>query len=183
MALNCLPQVSNIPGRASSERIAILDLLFEPCQQLHTLSLGILRDQSFTSYNDLIATIGVQLTDLAESHSTSDTAWLEKILGAHPRLGEKRVESVQSRAEQVQLKATEASQETVLMTLNEEYEQSFPGLRYVVFVNGRDRSLIMDDMRARIKRGDIKLERLEAIKVGPSVDRKNKKLISPKGNV
>ena len=131
MALNCLPQVSNIPGRASSERIAILDLLFEPCQQLHTLSLGILRDQSFTSYNDLIATIGVQLTDLAESHSTSDTAWLEKILGAHPRLGEKRVESVQSRAEQVQLKATEASQETVLMTLNEEYEQSFPGLRYV----------------------------------------------------
>jgi OHCU decarboxylase len=39
-----------------------------------------------------------------------------------------------------------------------------PGL-LSVWVNGRSRPTIMEDMRARIKRCDIKLERLEAIKV------------------
>ena len=32
-------------------------------------------------------------------------------------------------------------------------------------MNGRERVQIMDGMRARIKRGDIKVERVEAIKV------------------
>ena len=34
-----------------------------------------------------------------------------------------------------------------------------------VFVSGRSRSSIMDDMQARINRGDIRSERLDAIKV------------------
>lgn len=34
-----------------------------------------------------------------------------------------------------------------------------------VFVNGRSRAVIVDDMQARIKRGDIQLERHEAINV------------------
>jgi hypothetical protein len=34
-----------------------------------------------------------------------------------------------------------------------------------VFVNGRSRPVVMENMRLRIDRGDIKLERLEAIKV------------------
>jgi hypothetical protein len=34
-----------------------------------------------------------------------------------------------------------------------------------VFVNGRPRPAIMEDMRRRIARGDIKQERAEAIKV------------------
>ena len=38
--------------------------------------------------------------------------------------------------------------------LNEEYEQRFPGLRYVVFVDGRSREEVMRDMRGRIERGD-----------------------------
>ena len=126
-----LPPTSSIPELSSSERIAILDFLFEPCQALHTLSLNALRRQSFASYNDMIATIRIQLIDLAESQSKSDTEWLEKILGAHPRLGEKKVESAQSRAEQAQLKEVEGSQVSELMTLNEEYERQFPGLRYV----------------------------------------------------
>lgn len=35
-----------------------------------------------------------------------------------------------------------------------------------VFVNGRSRAAIVDDMQARIERGDIQLERIEAIDVG-----------------
>ena len=34
-----------------------------------------------------------------------------------------------------------------------------------MFVNGRARPVIMEDMRARIDRGDIKAERKEAIQV------------------
>lgn len=35
-----------------------------------------------------------------------------------------------------------------------------------LFVNGRSRHLIMEDMRRRIERGDLKQEKLDAIKVG-----------------
>ena len=51
--------------------------------------------------------------------------------------------------------------------LNDEYEEKFPGLRYVVFVNGRSRSVIMDDMRQRIASSDIKTEQTAAIRVSP----------------
>lgn len=37
--------------------------------------------------------------------------------------------------------------------------------RHSVFVNGRSRPVIMENMRSRIARGDIKAERQEAIQV------------------
>lgn len=73
----------------------------------------------------------VQLTDLSDSPSTSDTEWLDKILGAHPRLGAKKVDSAQSQAEQAQLNTGGEEEATKLRNMNEEYEQTFPGLRYV----------------------------------------------------
>jgi OHCU decarboxylase len=81
-----------------------------------------------------------------------------------------------------------------LERLNAEYEAAFPDLRYVyvclpatrallslrkscllmgvlcrVFVNGRSRAVIFEDMRARIARGDVGAERLEAIQVGAAL--------------
>jgi len=159
-----LPPVTGVPALSTIERAAVLDDLFEPCTALHTLSLDLLHTETFPSYNDLIASIGVQLTDLSESASTSDTEWLDKILGAHPRLGEKKVDSAQSKAEQAQLNTGGEEEATKLRELNEEYEKTFPGLKYVVFVNGRSRPVIMENMRQRIARGDIKQERAEAIK-------------------
>ena len=47
--------------------------------------------------------------------------------------------------------------------LNEEYERKFPGLRYVVFVNGRGREVIMRDMRGRIEGSTREEEVLRAI--------------------
>ncbi|KAL2074053.1 hypothetical protein VTL71DRAFT_7831 [Oculimacula yallundae] len=161
---SALPNISDLPSLSTLDRATILDALFEPCSALHTLSLDLLHTQIFSSYNDLIASIGVQLTDLAESPSTSDTAWLGKILGAHPRLGAKKVDSAQSQAEQAQLNTGGEEEARKLRELNEEYERVFPGLIYVVFVNGRSRPVIMENMRSRIDRGDIKLERAEAIK-------------------
>lgn len=126
-----LPPVPSVPSLSTAERAAILDILFEPCVQLHTLSVSLLHEKHFDSYDDLVAGIGMQLMELSESKSTSDTEWLEKILSAHPRLGEKKVESEQSRAEQAQLNTGGEAEAAQLRDLNEEYEKTFPGLRYV----------------------------------------------------
>jgi hypothetical protein len=126
-----LPSISGVPALSTVERAAVLDALFEPCTALHTLSLDLLHNETFESYNDLIASVGVQLTSLSESPSTSDTQWLDKILGAHPRLGENKVESAQSQAEQAQLNTGGEEEATKLRNLNAEYEKVFPGLKYV----------------------------------------------------
>jgi len=164
MSNHKLPPIASIPALSTIERATVLDLLFEPSQALHTLSLDLLHTETFPSYNDLIASVGVQLTDLSESPSTSDTEWLDKILGSHPRLGGKKVDSAQSQAEQAQLNTGGEEEATKLRELNEEYERTFPGLKYVVFVNGRSRPVIMENMRERIARGDLRQERAEAIK-------------------
>ena len=130
-ATQYLPPIETVQSLSTSDRANILDLLFEPCTQLHTLSLELLRISTFLTYDELVATVGVQLTDLADSTSTSDKHWLDAILGAHPRLGEKKVDSEQSRTEQAQLNVGNAEELQRLTNLNEEYEQSFPGLRYV----------------------------------------------------
>lgn len=125
-----LPPIASVPSLPSTERAVILDHLFEPSTPLHTLSVGLLHDQTFLSYDDLITSIGVQLVDLAESASTSDTLWLESILEAHPRLGESKIDSAQSQGEQAHLKSNEETKQA-LSELNKLYEQAFPGLRYV----------------------------------------------------
>jgi hypothetical protein len=150
-----LPPIAGVPALSTIERANVLDALFEPCTALHTLSLDLLHTETFPSYNDLIASVGVQLTDLSESPSTSDTEWLDKILRAHPRLGAKKVDSAQSQAEQAQLNIGGEEEATKLRKLNEEYEKTFPGLRYVyvesdVFsfrddVNASPVSLLMED--------------------------------------
>jgi 2-oxo-4-hydroxy-4-carboxy--5-ureidoimidazoline (OHCU) decarboxylase len=71
------------------------------------------------------------------------------------------VDSAQSAAEQANLQG-EGEQ---LAELNREYEERFPGLRFVVFVNGRGRPEIMNDMRGRIDRGDFAKEVDEALQV------------------
>jgi hypothetical protein len=126
-----LPPIGGVSALASHERAAILDALFEPCEALRTLSMDLLHTSKFDCYSDLIASVGAQLVKLSESPSSSDTEWLDKILGAHPRLGEKKVESVQSQAEQAQLNTGGEEESKKLHDLNVEYEKTFPGLIYV----------------------------------------------------
>lgn len=180
--MNTLPSISTLHSLPATTRSQILDLLFEPSTALHTLSLPLTSpsgtEEFYKTYNDLIIAIGIQLSALAESTSTSDTAWLEAILASHPRLGEKKVESQLSRMEQaamVKASGDARSEEEVeeerrvLGELNSMYEEKFPGLRYVVFVDGRSRKVIFEDMRRRIERGDVEAERREAIKVSSDI--------------
>ena len=131
MAVYKLPPITALSSLPTAELATILDHLFEPSVPLHTLSVDLLRDQAFSSYSDLVASIGVQLAYLAESSSTSDTKWLESILGAHPRLGEKKIDSTQSQAEQAQLALHADTGQDKLSELNALYERTFSGLRYV----------------------------------------------------
>ena len=130
-----LPAIRKVPSLPTIHRAAILDTLFEPCTQLHTLSVSTLSEKTFDSYSDLIAAIGQQLTDLYQSELESDQKWLDLILSAHPRLGEKKVESELSRREQEAMKKAEGgdSEDVAekLRGMNEKYEEVFPGLRYV----------------------------------------------------
>jgi len=126
-----LPEISIVPSLGTEERAEVLDTLFEPCRQLHTLSVSTLREKTFGSYDELIAAIGTQLSGLFESNLQSDTEWLDAILSAHPRLGEKKVESSQSQKEQAQLNQGNPEEGEKLAELNRKYELTFPGLRYV----------------------------------------------------
>jgi len=126
----------------------ILGLLFEPSPALTSLLLPEIRSTSISSYVDL-ATIARRIL----SSLPTDSPLLHSILSAHPRLGAKRVDSKHSQSEQKSLgNETERAE---LAKLNEEYEVRFPGLRYVVFVNGRSREEVMDDMRIRIVEGTM----------------------------
>ena len=125
-----LPSVSIIPSLTTNQRAALLDRLFEPCVPLHTLSVELLHDNKFQNYDELITSVGVQLTDLAGSSSTSDSKWLDSILAAHPRLGD-TADSVQSSHEQAHLHAETSDEGMSLSELNALYEKTFPGLRYV----------------------------------------------------
>lgn len=126
-----LPPISSLPSLDAEGRAQVLDLLFEPCLQLHTLSVSLLKEKSFASYGDLIAVVGEQLTELYNSNLESDAKWLDLILSAHPRLGENKVDSEQSRKEQAQLNQGGAEEAENLSEMNRKYENVFPGLRYV----------------------------------------------------
>ena len=133
-----LPPISAVAALDVEERAAILDLLFEPCTQLHTLAVSTLREKTFASYDELVAAVGDQLRVLFESVMKSDREWLEAILNAHPRLGEKKVESEMSRREQAAMgggggepSGVEEKEAEELRSLNRQYEALFEGLRYV----------------------------------------------------
>ena len=131
-----LPEISEVPNTPTDTRAQILDLLFEPCVQLHTLSVSLLHESKFPTYSALVYDgIGKQLKGLLESELHSDQEWLDKILEAHPRLGEKKEGgmSASSTGEQAAMNREGEGQEVVkkLRSLNEEYEKAFGGLRYV----------------------------------------------------
>ncbi|KAF4591383.1 Oxo-4-hydroxy-4-carboxy-5-ureidoimidazoline decarboxylase [Ophiocordyceps camponoti-floridani] len=157
-----LPAIKILSSCPEPEQKAALDLLFEPSAAMHEMLVPIVQSTTHTSYDDLITACQQHLTSLATQEMGPK---LLSILGSHPRLGAAKVSSQQSVAEQASLVGggggggdEDEAQTQTLSSLNAEYETRFPGLRYVVFVNGRPRSDIMRDMRLRIDRGDYARE-------------------------
>jgi 2-oxo-4-hydroxy-4-carboxy--5-ureidoimidazoline (OHCU) decarboxylase len=123
-----LPPISSIPHLPTASHVAILDSLFEPSEALCELSVGLLAERTFGSYDELVAAVGALLEGLLESESARDTEELDRVLSAHPRLGEKKVESALSRGEQAGLKQGSGEEGEELRALNEDYERGFPGM-------------------------------------------------------
>lgn len=162
MASPSLPHISDLSSLPDAHKTQALDLLFEPSPEIHRTLVPVIESEPYSSYNELIEACRQAFLSLA-SHSTasSPNKTLLSILGSHPRLGAKKVESAQSVAEQAKL----GGESEVLARLNQEYEDRFPGLRYVVFVNGRGRPEIMEDMKARMNRNDFDKEVDAALQV------------------
>jgi len=70
-------------------------------------------------------------------------------LSGHPRIGEIKGLSALSASEQA-AHATPPEVLARLSDLNEEYERRYPGLRYITFVNGRSRRMIMVEMEENL---------------------------------
>ncbi|EFE30072.1 uncharacterized protein ARB_03414 [Trichophyton benhamiae CBS 112371] len=160
-------EAASIASSSPAEQIAVLDILFEPSQNLHNLALPLLQTP-FNSYRELIDRVRAELHQLAERAASDDTdkKILYDILGSHPRLGAPKSSHLSefSRREQSNLATVTSPGQGAgdeadrLRKLNEEYERTFPGLRYVVFVCGRGRDVIMEDMRRRIDAADVSSE-------------------------
>lgn len=162
-----LPPTIEFRTLTDLEQIDVLDALFEPSPDIHDTLIPVVRTAEYSTWSELIDACRIRLLALAASSSSSSPdSTLLSILGSHPRLGEKKIESAHSVAEQANLKRdTNEAQAEELARLNRQYEETFPGLRYVVFVNGRGRPEIMEDMKSRIARADYTKEVDAALQV------------------
>ncbi|PCG95679.1 Oxo-4-hydroxy-4-carboxy-5-ureidoimidazoline decarboxylase [Penicillium occitanis (nom. inval.)] len=176
MATPSLPPITSLPTLPFSAQLAALDTLFEPSPDLHTILQPILSSASsnhpFQSYDTLIDTIHAQLSALSTTTDPQQKQTLYNILGSHPCLGasspaaqaglselsRREQANINKSAENEQQAEAAADQAVRLSKLNMEYEEKYPGLRYVTWVNGRGRDVIMVDMRRRIDRGEFELE-------------------------
>ncbi|KAG5980756.1 hypothetical protein E4U55_003681 [Claviceps digitariae] len=161
MAQQQLPPINELASLPEAAQTTALDLLFEPSPAIHSTLVPVIQNASFSSYTEFIDECRLALFQLAAASTpTSPNPVLLSVVGSHPRLGAKKVHSAQSNAEQASLQGQADDQDEAehLAELNREYEEKFPGLRFVVFVNGRGRPEIMQDMRVRIDRGDYAKE-------------------------
>lgn len=159
-----LPLPQSLPSLPDPEKVEVLDHLFEPCPTLSQLLLPRVFTQSYASYAAFLEASRDALLAYLNEEEAKDAVSpkIAKIISAHPRLGPSKDKlSSHSTSEQKSLLGSEEEAQK-LADCNKLYEQTFPGLRYVVFVNGRSRETIMENMKTRIHRGNIKLERQEA---------------------
>ncbi|RMZ75886.1 hypothetical protein DV738_g5224, partial [Chaetothyriales sp. CBS 135597] len=158
-----LPPAHSLTTLTTDDRSAVLDLLFEPSPALHTLaSSAFLTETSYPTYSALISAVRAYLTNLLNSDVDSHQAQLNDILSSHPRLGEKKG-GANGAAPAAPAALSQGSLAERLSALNDQYEARFAGLKYVTFVNGRPRPVIMEDMEKRIQRGDLGQEKLDAV--------------------
>jgi WD repeat-containing protein 44 len=150
-----LPPISAFSSLSTDQKIQILNTLFEPSSELHKLMLPVITHLTFSSYDSLIDAVHGRMQALSAPNSPQDKQVLYGILGSHPRLGEKKTLSSPSsadvaaaptkehmselsRQEQANINAGSAGtvpenekQAEKLHALNQEYENAFPGLRFV----------------------------------------------------
>lgn len=171
-----LPDPLRLSELSRPQLAEVLEQLFERCASLSDFLIDNVfsKNKSFSTYNELIRTCRDKLLTFlthTEEESTMGGRQIDprvsRIISAHPRLGPQPVNqeklSSYSASEQKSLATASKEEAAKLVQMNELYEKTFPGLRYIVFVNGRPRQAILDNMAYRINRNDISAERREAL--------------------
>lgn len=159
-----LPPPSLLHTLSTAEKIEVLDHLFEPCSTLAGLLTETVMTTPYQNYKHFIESARRFLLEFLDSEEQKNqvSPAVSKIISAHPRLGPSKDKlSSHSASEQKSLAGSEEEAQK-LAEFNNLYEKTFPGLRYVVFVNGRSRAAVMENMQQRISRGNILLERKQA---------------------
>ncbi|OBA24283.1 hypothetical protein METBIDRAFT_36167 [Metschnikowia bicuspidata var. bicuspidata NRRL YB-4993] len=159
-----LPPSSLLHCLSPAQKVEVLDHLFEPCSTLAGLLTDTVMTKPHANYGDFVESARRFLAEYLRRQEQRPpiSPAVSKIISAHPRLGPSKDKlSSHSASEQSSLVGS-AEEAQKLAQLNTLYEKRFPGLRYVVFVNGRSREEIMLDMESRIAQGDILLERRQA---------------------
>lgn len=157
-----LPEPTDLNKLNDMQLSDVLDNLFEPCITLKSYLIPEITKQSFISYTEMIAFSRIKLLEILDNYIKNERPTmikeqLCKIVSAHPRLGVPKTQVAQlsehSKSEQKSLSTGDPDGKLAmeLKKLNEEYESTFPGLIFVVFVNGRSRDEIMEIMNLRIK--------------------------------
>jgi len=142
-----LPPFSKILS-SSPELATALSILFEPSP---ILSSTLVPQLSSTLTQEPLITSYVELIDLAiKTINTWDDELRAQFVAGHPRIGESHNLSNLSAMEQgASTSTTGATPPDVLRRLshlNACYEQAYPGLRYITFVNGRGRAAIAEEI-------------------------------------
>lgn len=159
-----LPGIASFVSSPLDDQVKVLDTLFEHSDSLvwFTLRNKEFMSQKWGNYLEFIDAVRLRLVKLCkdteqEGISSRGTDHLVNIIASHPRLGEpKKQLSIHSLNEQRNLggQSDSAEVQEKLRLLNKEYENAYEGLRFVVFVNGRTRSEIIQVMQRRISSGN-----------------------------
>lgn len=157
--MSSLPPIGTLASLSEDIQCRVCDVLFECSPELHDLAFPVIRRGGYASYPELIEQMRETLWKLLESGRPADLEKLDRILSAHPRLGEPRKVGVSafSRSEQAHLSRAgsgggdqidpgqagqngpEASPAIVythpaeegLRIHNQLYEERFPSLRFM----------------------------------------------------
>lgn len=155
-----LPDPSSLSSLDKESKVELLNNLFEKHSEIHDLLIPKLFNRNYESYNEFIETSRKIFLALNPNNSVT-----QGIIAAHPRLGVPAKLSSHSNSEQKSIYNNTDADKVInqFIKLNDEYEEKFPGLRYVLFVNGRSREEIFQDFERRFKRNDYNLEVEEAL--------------------
>ena len=155
-----LPPIERLNALAPQELAQVLRPLFEAAPPL---AEALARARPFRSYAELLEQASVLVLELPEAQQV-------EVLNGHPRIGEniqavRRTSTLSYREQgydqEAQLEPDEVARiYRELAELNRVYEERF-GFRFVVFVNRRPKSAIIDVLRQRLQR-----ERDEELRTG-----------------
>jgi OHCU decarboxylase len=136
-----LPSIHDLNKFDNNEFIKTIHLLFEPAPPLVNY---LLQSRPFTSYMHLI-----DKADQIISTLTNEDKII--VVNAHPRIGapSETLSALSAKEQGVPVDGNLKLVLEQLARLNQEYEDRF-GFKFVVFVNGRSRDVIVDVLKQRL---------------------------------